>query len=621
MEPASYRLQSYTGANPFREGQAKTYGDDKLVNEFCPTSDYFSLFNEQHEILLGSRGSGKTTLLRMLSFSCLSRMEKGSLPLSAQSGKFIGFYVPLHLEFMSSLPQDRGSGSLSLEYFQFAFNCVAVKSFLAELKAIIAFHWHTAVERLDREAKVLEILANFWRDLVGHPYSCIEAVSEAVDVHYFSEKPWADGGKSGSPLFAKGVFAPIKAVLPAISRCLELNVQDVHWLACVDEAEFLRPEYLRCFNSFMRSEKRPIVLKLATLPYKYSVTETTVSGEYVEGRGNDFNFRSIDLRWDSSDFKNLTDNLLKQRLSRVGAFEPQDLPQSLETFLGKVGDDEPKDYFKLEMGEKASSDEAIMSGILRELSEERRNHFHEIKNLPERVASDFKKFSPVYYMRVMKRVASKGHRIPGFFAGPSIVRRVADGNPRRFIQLMNDLFDDAKERHLTTKRQHRVVLEFAEREFERAAGLPEFGLMLDGILTAVGDMMERRVHSEKEMVDCGYNFSVQKALLTNSVIRGALELGVAYRFLFVEQESLFYGISERSDFRLAHVAAAKYWLPMRKGGGITLTSRFARDVGRNKLLTRNPTTVKDRETALGSLQLEFQLAETVKSHDVRNEDV
>ena len=49
--------------NPFSDSQARNFSDSKLINEFCPISNYWSLFNDQHEVLLGTRGSGKTFLL------------------------------------------------------------------------------------------------------------------------------------------------------------------------------------------------------------------------------------------------------------------------------------------------------------------------------------------------------------------------------------------------------------------------------------------------------------------------------------------------------------------------------------------------------------------------------
>ena len=107
------------------------------------------------------------------------------------------------------------------------------------------------------------------------------------------------------------------------------------------------------------------------------------------------------------------------------------------------------------------------------------------------------------------------------------------------------------------------------------------------------------------MVESGFNFEVQDALLSNSVVKGALELGIAYSFLFVDAKSLVSGLTDRTDFRLAHVVAVKYWIPMRSGSSVTLQSRHSKDLIRNRMLSRAPSTLKERDTALGVLQLDF----------------
>jgi len=613
MEPLSNSLHATTGPNPFHEAQAKTFGDDKLVGEFFPTSTYLSLFNEQHEILLGSRGSGKTAILRMMSYSCLNKIKHPAVQSIVQQSRFFGFYIPLHLEFMESLPQDSSDGSDSTEFFQFAFNCAASKAFLVEIRTLISLQKLTSLQRLEKEAVLLDHLCRAWQLGDSARFACLEDIANEIEVIYFHQSPWKDGLFTPLPIFAKHLFSPILAVLPQFCRELDIDSSACHWLACVDEAEFIKPAYLRCFNSFMRSDKRPIVLKLATLPYKYTTSETFIPGVSVEGNGNDFNYRSLDLAWDSDDFRLLVDHLIQKRLQRTGLFSKE---VSLEEFIGKLGNDDPKDYYKEEIGEDGSTDSKILEGILSELSPERRARFDRIRNNPDRVASDyFKKFSPVYYLRHVKQV-SKGNRKAGIFAGPTIIKRISDGNPRRFIQVMYDLFEKARGSNLGWKAQHEVIEAFGGRECERAAGLPDHGILLDGILKYAGDLLNDRVHGP-EMIEGGVNFVVQEALLSNTTFRKALELGVAYSFLFVDQKSLCSELTSHTDFRLAHVVAIKYWLPMRSGSPITLQSRHGKDLIRNKLLLNAPTTLKECKTALGALQLDFfESTQTEFHHEV-----
>ena len=137
MKRGSDNLKGFRGKNPFREAQARTFGEDKIVSEFCPTSIYWSLFNDQHEILLGTRGSGKTMILKMLSYSCLRKYSNDILSNIIKTHNYIGFYIPMHLEFMASLPGKNVPDDKKLRYFQFAFNCAASRAFLLEVGSLL----------------------------------------------------------------------------------------------------------------------------------------------------------------------------------------------------------------------------------------------------------------------------------------------------------------------------------------------------------------------------------------------------------------------------------------------------------------------------------------------------
>src|SRR5947199_7422507 len=103
MKRASDRIYDYRGANPFRETQGRAGSGAEIVSEFFPTSTFWSLFNDQHEILLGTRGSGKTFLLRMMSYSLLRSFQHETAKEHVKTRSYIGFYIPLHLEFLGSL--------------------------------------------------------------------------------------------------------------------------------------------------------------------------------------------------------------------------------------------------------------------------------------------------------------------------------------------------------------------------------------------------------------------------------------------------------------------------------------------------------------------------------------
>ena len=91
-------LKDYDGQNPFYDSQARNFSDEKVLDEFFPISSFWDLFNEQHEIIIGTRGSGKTFLLKMMRYSMLKRMKNGDAQKLVNDKHYFSFYVPMHLE-------------------------------------------------------------------------------------------------------------------------------------------------------------------------------------------------------------------------------------------------------------------------------------------------------------------------------------------------------------------------------------------------------------------------------------------------------------------------------------------------------------------------------------------
>ena len=60
MKMLANKVKNYPGENPFGDYQGRNFPDKKVCSQFYPISTFWSLFNPQHEIILGSRGSGKT---------------------------------------------------------------------------------------------------------------------------------------------------------------------------------------------------------------------------------------------------------------------------------------------------------------------------------------------------------------------------------------------------------------------------------------------------------------------------------------------------------------------------------------------------------------------------------
>lgn len=599
MTPRSQQLREYSGPNPFHESQARSFYDDKVIEEFYPISLYWSLFNEQHEILLGTRGSGKTVILKMLSYSCLRRLQHDLAKQYTAAKSFIGFYIPLHLEFMASLPGCEVAEKDRIRYFQFAVNCVACKALLSEVHYLLIDCFPDERQRLVAESRIVDHLIEMWTPFYRSGITSLWQLQRAIDRLYFVENPNDPNLFDRVGVFGKTIFSPISCVLSTLNHDLGLNQQKTNWIACLDEAEFLSEPYIKCINTFLRSEKRPLVVKMATLPFKHLTRETLIAGVSIQPDGNDFNYRFVDTGGESEDFRHLCDHLCRVRLAKCGITGDD---TTLEQFLGVIGNDDWVDYYRLELPDE-ETDDHIMDGIVKSLSSERQQHLKDIpRGSSEMKQPYFKKFAPVYFARRMFAENTQGNRTVGWFAGAATLRRVADGNPRRFIQIMKDMVETARKQDLTPKNQHRVLMDYCERSHRSNEGLPELGLVVKEILDSIGQLLAPRIHG-KYMVNGGCGFSVDEALLEDTLVRRALELAIAYSLVVTDLVTLTGRISRLSELRLSYLYAVLFWLPMRHGDVIVIKSPSISLIQECNI-RNEPLTPREAKNVVRQLQLE-----------------
>jgi hypothetical protein len=311
----------------------------------------------------------------------------------------------------------------------------------------------------------------------------------------------------------------------------------------------------------MRTTKKYFALKMTTLPTKHSTLETTVAGVSIEPNGNDFNYRWIDYDCDSIEYRNLTNHIVKYRLSKAGS---KKTISTLEELLGTCGnDDETIDYFieALGIGEDAGK-KIIKEKLLEELSYTRQKRFETIRNDTKKISSQYyEKFSPAFYLRFARRENSKANRTFEWFVGSRTIRKISDGNPRRFIELMNYIVNEMINKELTKKELHKIVQQFALDEELKMQTLPDFGFVLRALCDQIGKLIAEKIHGPI-LLDYGCNFYFDKKLLEDKKIIDALSLGLNYNHIkFVSNKNEI--ISSETHFRLSYLHAIVHWLPMR----------------------------------------------------------
>ena len=579
MNRVSDVVKGYTQQNPFSDSQARNFSDTKICSEFCPISNYWSLFNDQHEILLGTRGSGKTFLLKMMRYSMLKRINDPQAQKLAQEKKYIALYVPMYLEFVTHLTHAGAPEQKQIDSFQFAFNCLLAQSLLVELKEIIS-EIDDKLEHAKANFNLTLALNNIWFDDDGKDVSDINSLSTKLKKLFYNYDVKTEEAGNIPPVFKRQISAPLLAVKELVASLLGLR-EEPTWIICVDEAEFLSISMQRCINSVFRSDSNRIALKVATLPY-YHRTLQTLNPDITVSAGNDFCYRVVDMQHDHADFINLTNTLVTNRLK--SRFNNTLEISSLEDFIGRVGEDKQIDYYREEVGAESASYEKIIDDIINEFSDKRKKNSCTYPN-PRKTIYD--KYAPVFFVRRMYQLSREGNRKPGWYAGSQMIRKISHGNPRIFIQIMSSLFEKARHSELTPKAQHGVLMEYVRGFCESTQALESNGPIMYHKLGLIAQNLQNHVHNQA-LVCAGCSFTItydsEKSFVET---QKWLQQAVAYSRIIVDEDTLKNNITPTTHFLLANTYAANYWLPMRSDvspikinllndGGLTYTVKMPR---------------------------------------------
>lgn len=553
MKSSAKKIYKYSGNNPFSDNQGKNFLDKKIADEFYPTPKFWSLFNDQHEILVGTRGCGKTFLLRMMRLSMLKRIEDERAQKIVDEKSTIAFYVPMHLEFLSSinnLADDR-----RIELYYFLFNALLAESIVAEVNEYIkAFETE---EYIQQNYSITKKLSMVWLDNDNDRPLSLSELSTKIQ-YMFSSFDREHGDINDIPeIFRQDLCSPLIVAQEIIKS--SYGLQDTpNWVVCVDEAEFIIEPFQICINKFIRSNTNGIALKIATLPFHYTTLETGDANNKISV-DNDYNFKILDMDYESQEYKSLCDSICRQRLSKI-----DELNQigTLESFLGIVGNETMFDYYKNERKCIDSDREDVKKGIISQLSPYRVETLKNKKNIDKSV---FDKLAPIYYIRKIYAFSKKGSYKPGWYAGAEMVRKISQGNPRMFLQIMNSLFEAARNSSsFSEKTQHEIIYDYSKKFCDATVSIAEIGPLAKDNLGYVSETIKNKTH-DQYLTSTGCNFKIKYADENDfQVSKKWIELSIAYSRLIASSETLQFGIDMDTEYKLCNAMNAVYWIPMRK---------------------------------------------------------
>ena len=548
-------IHGYQGSNPFLDINGRDFSDEAIQEEFCPITQFWSLFNNQHEILIGTRGCGKTFLLKMLRRSMLSKIDDIRADTIVREKKYISFYVALQMERMANLGRIDRPNDEKIVLFRFIFNsCLAISIISEAKKYCKELGKNNKQEATISNIKLTERLYKTWfTDNLNELVIDLDDLSLFINRLYYNFDFQKGNLESISGLFTSELCAPLSSSEAILSSFWEAD--DPTWILAIDEAEFVDDLYQKVINSFMRSNPMHIILKIATLPYYWRTLET-LNDDVEISLGNDFNYLIVDMDCDKEDFKSLTNKICSNRLKKVVMENQEPLEvNSLEDFLGTVGKDNRVDYYKNETG---ANDEEIHKGIIDNLSYERKKDIDKEINKSQSI---FKKFAPIYYVReVYKR--KKGRYIPQWFAGSEVVRKVSQGNPRMFINLMSQLFASATTTNgYDLKDQNKVITDYAHDVCESSKALEKDGEEIYKKLSIIAKQLCKKTHGDK-LLEVGCSFTFKKDVILNNELNW-IKRAISFSRLVVGDSEIKNGLTSDTKYTLCNAFAVEYWLTMR----------------------------------------------------------
>ncbi len=564
MKRAADAFKHYLGANPFNDIQGRNFSDEKIVREFQPISKFWTLFNNQHEVIIGTRGSGKTFLLKMMRRSMLRHIDHPMAQTIVSNKEFLSLYVPMHLEFVRLFSNEKIKDENKKDLFLLMFNCHLAHSLVLEVQDLLRSEQYDVDEEYLLTAKVCSYIDKSWFGGDKSNLYTFDSLLDKINGMFHNIDPDKEDWRKLPIVFRRQLCSPLLAVKEHIESLFKLSSPT--WIICIDEAEFLNESIQKIINGVLRSNSDSIAIKIATLPFHHITLETTEPGISI-GEGDDFVYSSIDLLFDSTDFVELTNKLCKNRLNGLKP-EIQQINE-LKDFLGTVGDDSLIDYYRLEVGEALATEQNLEARIVSQFSPKRKEGSKSYSNRKQTI---YKKYSPVLFVRDMYNKSKAGNSTPGWYAGADIVRKVSQGNPRLFIQLMHALFDRAKDATLEPKEQHRVIMRFAEKICGATKSLQSQGPIIGSSLEKIAQFLQDRVHGQY-IVNNGTAFTLSfadKSDFENN--RSWIQLAIAHSRLIVDDEVKNSNIEQNTVYLLSNSYAVQYWLPMRKGDLVTISS-------------------------------------------------
>lgn len=584
--------------NVFEIDNARNQYERQLPSTFVATPIYWRLFSPKNQILVGTRGSGKTAILKMLTLPYLVNFDDENAKGIARSRAFLGIYVPITTLWLGPIktnsfanPEEKG------REFLWHLSIAACQAFTKTLESALESFYSDSVKRLEATAEIFDRLSRLW--FPGYPAftECsLRRLREELgrlplEKNLFESSQFLDPFRDSSAKYSGGsrFYSPVLDALTygmaEVEAVLGLESDRASWLICLDEIETLDEDCQVIINSFMRSDFGNRYFKIATLPYAHKTLRTALDAPLQVG--NDFEYLWIDdnttsqenqLRgavggYSSFSFARALYN--KRRHAAGGAYGKH----SLDRLLGKPSLLTPLELIREPGG---ASDRAnlfhfddLAKGHFNPKTIERASRLrHSVTeiDIAGSIYGDQLLRKTLGFLLLREAVRRKrGSAKSEVYFGAEMIVRLADGNARTLIRLLNSLWRHGARSQsrgnpvISRSRQSEIAVRFSRSIVDRVRSEEEFGQSLHVLLSRIGLGLSRNFHSGR----IGSDFVGQIIFDTSQFgrFRNEIILGMQLGLLKVDLQSGtdFVLPTERGTFRLAYCLSPAFDLMPRRG--------------------------------------------------------
>ncbi len=581
------RIEPKGALNPFENDNARNSTVEDLPKQFVWTKTFERLVSPKNHIVLGARGSGKTAIVKMLSHEYLSKLDNPKARKIIKSRTFVGIYVPMRLSWVGELKNSVWLNESQQEHhFKWRLNISCCASFLSALRSCIDCYSDNIGDCVTKERALSSRIAQAW---FGYKdVNTLKVISERLAELEYEKMLLEQRSRVESdlnfasigPAFELGLFEPLKRAIAITKEYIDFP-PEASWAVCLDEAEYLSEFHQVILNSHLRTYADGLVFKITTMPYKHYTLETNTSVPL--NRKDDFSYVYLDnLDVNSANSGNEFDALEKfceslfEKRLQTSAWAESGV--NLRALLGSS--------YLLSNEEKTDAAK-VLNLIHKYCNERTRKRALDLFGSPRFDDQIGRKLKGALLLREL-RSSHKGNARSVAYSGYEMVVRCSDGNPRRFISLLNSFYNASSEgagfKPIPDAVQDRLLRAYSYDEYKRMVYEPNQGQKIHDVLSLIGKYFQDCLHNRKLSTDLylSFKFNVEDEAVWG-VVADAIGLG------------LVRPIMERSDydmlpvksgvFRLSYILVPHFYLLPRRGSDVSLKAIL--DFGVTRGVDRN----------------------------------